>query len=389
MSDSIVLDFLGRIGGRRIIVFGAGPTGIDFLTKLPLPVAYFVDNDQRLWGREVRGVMVRPPEDLRREAPDSFVVVIASSAVEQITEQLTGLGLKPGVSVLVSPFLILTGQAGDQPACQLLVTALGRNGGLWSVDTGGETAEQILAADCRGMARLPDGFAVVLQHEGLLRLDDDLNEIARAKVSDDLNYHGLAYDAERGVLYANETAYDRLGVYRVDDLARIGEINLAKDPDGAHDQHHINDVAVHGGQLFVAMYSIEGVWRREIWNDGAVVRLDPESGSVEQVVLHGLSQPHSILFDHDQLYMCNSMDCQVLKGDKLLCQLQGYTRGIARHGRVLFIGQSEIRRLSRFRDRFSNLSLDSGIHVWNIDTYTSRFIKLPVQGVFDILVREK
>ena len=52
MSDSIVLDFLGRIGGRRIIVFGAGPTAVEFLSHLPMSVAYLVDNDER-WRRRI------------------------------------------------------------------------------------------------------------------------------------------------------------------------------------------------------------------------------------------------------------------------------------------------------------------------------------------------
>jgi len=79
---------------------------------------------------------------------------------------------------------------------------------------------------------------------------------------------------------------------------------------------------------------------------------------------------------------------QRVVGDQIMCQTNGYVRGLAKHQHYLYIGQSTMRRLDRFANRFNNISLDCGILVWNIDNKTSRFVSLPAKSVFDILVLE-
>jgi hypothetical protein len=76
-------------------------------------------------------------------------------------------------------------------------------------------------------------------------------------------------------------------------------------------------------------------------------------------------------------------------GDKVLCQFNGYVRGLTRWDKFFFVGQSRARRLSAFTDRFSNISKDTGIHIWDSDEKTSTFIKIPAEQIFEILVLDE
>ena len=73
----------------------------------------------------------------------------------------------------------------------------------------------------------------------------------------------------------------------------------------------------------------------------------------------------------------------------MLCQFNGYTRGLAKWNEYFYIGQSKARRLSTFRENFTNMSMDTGVHIWNSVIKTSRFINIPAEQVFDILLLPK
>jgi hypothetical protein len=382
VSERRLSAFLKAVKGKQLIVFGAGPTARDFLVRAPIHPAYLLDNDANIWGEKVQGFEVRSPDTLSEAEPGRCAVVICSSAIEEIAPQLEGYGLKRDRDYFISPFLLPDGK--PEGAEALLVTAIGKNGGIWRLDLAEETQTRLHEGDCRGLVKVPGGYIAALEHEGFLMLDNDLAEVRRIKVAEDQNFHGLAHDPDLDVIYVNETAFDRIGIYRLDDMSRVSEIGLGRHNEPM-EQHHINDIAFGDGRLLVSMFSIKGVWRNEQWDDGVVAEVDPATGTVKKILIDGLSQPHSVLPDDGHVYVCNSMDCQLLRDGELICQMQGYLRGVARADDTFFIGQSEIRRLSRFSDRFTNVSLDSGVHAWNMDERTSRFTKLPVGGVFDIL----
>jgi hypothetical protein len=52
---------------------------------------------------------------------------------------------------------------------------------------------------------------------------------------------------------------------------------------------------------------------------------------------------------------------------------------------VLIVGQSRIRRLTRFPGRLRALSLDCGLHLWDPASRATRFVPLPAEAVFAIL----
>lgn len=81
-----------RIVNRDIIIFGAGNFGHLALTKYGDRVAYFIDNNEGLWGRTIQGIEVKGVSDGIREMA-SRTVVIASKYPQRMVEQLKALGV--------------------------------------------------------------------------------------------------------------------------------------------------------------------------------------------------------------------------------------------------------------------------------------------------------
>lgn len=76
-----------------------------------------------------------------------------------------------------------------------------------------------------------------------------------------------------------------------------------------------------------------------------------------EVVAEGLHFPHSPRLYDDGFYLLGSGNGELLKLDlatgktQLVCELQGFARGLARHGNFLFVGLSKIRqKTSTFKD---------------------------------------
>ncbi|GAA0377920.1 FkbM family methyltransferase [Paenibacillus motobuensis] len=83
------------LNDRKIIIFGAskaGETAFNSLAKYQLEVDSFVDNDERKWDTKFCGKNVVSPRYLKNEEKGTFVVFIASSYFNEISELLISEG---------------------------------------------------------------------------------------------------------------------------------------------------------------------------------------------------------------------------------------------------------------------------------------------------------
>jgi len=374
--------FSQQIAGKRVVIFGAGRSAAQFLAELPVVPEFFIDNDPKRAGEEFLGRPVRAFQALMDVPSEALFVVICTQDFEAVALQLSSLGLVPNKQFVEAPQF----QINDQPECELLVSCIGDHGGIYRVNALTKQAEHVFQGDVRGLSVGKDSIVAVLEHEGLVRLDFDFKVVQRHPPVPKLDFHGIAHNAEENVYYVTETQFDRVGIYDGQTLERTGEFVLAGEPGSGRDAHHVNDTCFHRGELYVSMFSRQGVWRNEVWNDGTIVVLDPSSGRIKRTLITGLQQPHSIHFEGQHLWFCNSMNYAVHRGTTEACTFSGYTRGLAQFGKFMFVGQSKVRRLSRFSSRFNNISLDCGLHVWHKENKTSSFIPLAAGGVFDIVV---
>lgn len=146
----------------------------------------------------------------------------------------------------------------------------------------------------------------------------------------------------------------------------------------AEDRCHLNGLAVLGGQpRFVTALgaSNEALGWKARKTDGGVL-IDVGSG---EIVARGLCMPHSPRCHLGRVFVLNSGCgelCLVDPADgkvTVVAALPGYTRGLALHGRVAFVGLSQIREAHVFgglplAERCSGTQRQCGVHAIDLET---------------------
>lgn len=121
----------------------------------------------------------------------------------------------------------------------------------------------------------------------------------------------------------------------------------------AEDRCHLNGLAVANGavQYVTAMAQTDtaGGWRPDKVRTGCV--MEAPSG---RVVASGFAMPHSPRVFQDQLWVLDSGRGRLVTVDRAtgalqpVCEMPGYTRGLAMQGQFAFVGLSKIRETSTF-----------------------------------------
>jgi hypothetical protein len=78
-----------------------------------------------------------------------------------------------------------------------------------------------------------------------------------------------------------------------------------------------------------------------------------------------------------ELWYCNSGRFEVKKGNEVILQANEWTRGLAIHKNMIFIGQS-------FRGNQEEIS--TGIYILNTVDRSHKFIPFPSKEIYEILV---
>ena len=81
----------------KVVVFGFGPIGRRFAMAFKhqgIAVHKFIDNDQSKWGETFAGIKCFPPESIKEEAKNCFVVLATAVSVDPLVEQLKKLGVQ-------------------------------------------------------------------------------------------------------------------------------------------------------------------------------------------------------------------------------------------------------------------------------------------------------
>lgn len=115
------------------------------------------------------------------------------------------------------------------------------------------------------------------------------------------------------------------------------------------DRCHLNGMALRDGRpAYVTTFSTfdeAGMWRKGDRFDGTLMDVERN-----EILLRGLDMPHSPRWYRDRVYYCNSGEGQLCRFDpatgrnEVLAEVPGFTRGMAFHGRLLFLGLSKVRQ---------------------------------------------
>ncbi len=78
--------------GKKLIGWGTGGVYRNLAANNPQPLAYLIDNNQQRWGEQLDGLQICAPELLQKEDPANTLVILYSSFVSEIGQQIEQLG---------------------------------------------------------------------------------------------------------------------------------------------------------------------------------------------------------------------------------------------------------------------------------------------------------
>jgi hypothetical protein len=264
-------------------------------------------------------------------------------------------------------------------------------GGLFLLDFKHNSLKKLYTASCLGMTWVNDRLIVTTDDNQIITLNHRFQFISKMKHRK-LDFHGIAKLNDKVVLVV-ETAINAIGCYEVDTFMRIGEIRFNP---ADKDIHHINDIWLEGTTLYVSMFSPYDKWYLDpVKKTGGIVAIDLtdfqpneyfDIDPANHVVVRDLYMPHTVMVHKDQLAYCDSMSFCAVAGNQIRIQIAGFTRGLAITDDTIFIGQSRMRHILRIPHEFSNCCLDGGIYVYSPEFRISRFVSLPAQQIYQILI---
>ncbi len=225
-------------------------------------------------------------------------------------------------------------------------------GGVFLLDTlaNGRSGElrRVSEVPARGITRGPDGLYFVENYGGIYRLDP--KDWSTTKMGEcgltwchDLKYFG----GEFVVVASKGNRVAKLdGQFQVKD-----EIRIVDDP---NDVCHANCLEEVKGQMLLSIFTLAPGTREQkrgshTWrHEGKIVRLDWDRNGFD-VVYEPLSQPHSLVWRDEQVYLCESFTSKLCRIDlnrkqrEELGSLEGFVRGLAFAGETNFVGISHKR----------------------------------------------
>ncbi|MDT9027471.1 DUF4915 domain-containing protein [Rossellomorea yichunensis] len=258
---------------------------------------------------------------------------------------------------------------------KLLVSCCNAQGGLFEVECFGEKVQIEKKIDhtvhgVRGVAKIASGGYFIADSSRSLGIYDEKFQKVADYTPGEMDYHGV--EIYNNHAYVVETNRNRIGIYTLDSIKRVGEIKISP-------VNHMNDLAFHHGELYISMFAEEN-WPKSS-RPGVINRYSID-GKKRETYIDSLHQPHSVVFYKDKIYYCSSPNRIVKREKKVLFQSnEGYLRGLAVNDSYIFIGQSQSRH-----DQYR--SVRCGFYIYDIKSEDYEFIPLPATEVYRILLIE-
>jgi hypothetical protein len=136
------------------------------------------------------------------------------------------------------------------------------------------------------------------------------------------------------------------------------------------------------------MFSYEKPWRSVPASSGVMLRISMENFDSREILLTGLTNPHSIILRNGKSYLCDSGAFAVRESGQVIFKTTGYLRGLDVSEKYIFAGQSTSRNTTFVRNEHLNISIDAGIHILHKEQKISTFLHLPATEVYGILAEE-
>ncbi len=281
---------------------------------------------------------------------------------------------------------------------QLLITNSSRSaaGGVYRLDTETSAVRRISDLAPRGITRGPDGWYVVENGGNVHRLDPESGATTLAaetglKAAHDIRFH-------RGSFYIVSSKRNRV-VRLSPSFQKEAQVVIAR---AAIDTCHANCLLPMATQMLLSVFTLSEAGRlekrltRDWRHSGKILALDWDRGSFD-VVYEPLSQPHSLVQHHGQIYVCQSYTGAICRVDlergtiKTVKKPRGFVRGIAFSGDRAFVGISVLRAQGNlFQQLYRRMFRWCGVHEYRLpDWKLIRRHPVPGAQIYELALLEE
>lgn len=373
-----------------IIFFGAGEIAVRTSAKYFIP-DWCVDNSRALWGGTYGQLDdIRPPESVAPVVSTAYFV-ICSAAEDEIRAQLRGFGVDDE-RIFLSPYAKSIGPSIRLAELQtrLLVGSSGpvdensnQGGGLYELEINGQEVRQrkILSGQCHGVVEWKSEMLLASTDAGIFAIDKlTLEANLFALLPNGIRPHGLVWNPVRNEI--NVIANNRdalLGFNESGDMVDLHFL-LRGDEKNSVAYHHMNDIAYSNGALYISMFSFTGSWKSGAY-DGGIFAFDAQTFRPIGPVVSNADMPHSVSFDDEEMWFCNSLPGMLTRGQKdFEIAFPTFCRGLSFAGDLMFVGASRNRNsLDAPLESGSQIrEVASGVYATSKSNRMARFI--PMEG---------
>lgn len=369
---------------RSIVLFGSGNIAKKTIRKIGInDIEFIVDNSTNLQETEYCGLQVLSPEKITNK----YFIIICSTAISDISNQLLSYGLEENTDFAISPILndLLAISELEQLETEFYFTsgtAANKDqlfgGGFYKCKVFGSNVilTRLYSGPCYGAIQNDDAIIFVDTDNGLFKYYK--GEVSHlCSLPKGSRAHGISYNESNDKYYITCSNLDVvLELNNKYEIVREFELSNKRKKYGEA-MHHCNDNLSLGNSLFVSMFSSSGNWKNDIF-DGCITEFDIETGKRGADIKTGLYMPHNVKFFDGSIHVLDSLPGHLLSNN---LSIQGtfpaFTRGLDYKAGLYYIGQSKNRNYSKVMGLSNNISIDCGVIVFNPEIKASRFLQFP------------
>jgi hypothetical protein len=385
-----------NINKKKIVLFGAGLVAKKIIENFDKSkISFILDNNKQLHGSTFENLKVFHPKKLNKIDEKKYSVVICTTSFIDIFNQIKILNKKLDINIshylkdrihieylqnLNKKILISSG-----------LPALNKGGGgLFEINLKGDkfSIKKVYSGTVHGVIKYKGGYAISDSTNGVIIMDKNYNITKKGLYPPRTRAHGISCD-ENNNFYVACSMTDQIKIFNKD-LRFKGSISISeKFKKTKLPQHHLNDILIKNGNLYVSMFSLSGNYKNNIY-DGGVYEIDLQSKKIQSFIYSNLSMPHSIKYINDSFCILDSLNGDLIIGSDRVANFHGFSRGLSFDGELYFIGQSRNRNFSMINHIKQNISIDNSIIIFDRKNKIYRTIFLPysISEIHEVLLIE-
>ena len=386
-----ISDFLNN---KKIILFSVGLVCKKFIDNFDKSkILFIVDNNNSLWNTKFENIPVKNPNKLKN-IKDVEIVIMTTSFTD-VFKQVKKIN--SSLDVKVSDYLKdrIKIEALQSLKKKIIISSglpalneKNSGGGLYEIELDGIkwNIKKVYSGNVHGIIKISNGFAISDSTNGIVLLDKNYKIKKRGQYPLKTRGHGIAFDKDKNFFYVVCTNTDKIKVFNKN-LKLVDTISISdKFKKYNLPQHHMNDICINNGNLYVSMFSLSGNHRSSFY-DGGVYEVCMNDKKVKSKMYGNLTMPHSIKFINDSFVILDSLKGNLVIGNSKVATFSGFTRGLSYDGSYYYVGQRRNRNFSLIKASKTHVSIDNSVLIFDIKNKISRTLQLPfsISEVHEVL----